>query len=260
MQRRLGISGHHACNTRRPFYKIGRLDIRRQTITPIDKWLALFSQSMPASLYCVPQISLDRGADVRFLDGFSDRFRSVGFLDRFRWQISCGRLPSIGRGLTCKDRWSVRSFEASGRIFMTNNSPAAISNACYTALRNNFDPFIQMTTINGAHFNGELNIHPSTFNICQLWEKVREPFIKIWSNGIYWFHFWFVEIIMIETGFCVEERAVLVNNKSSLSVLEPVQLRGRMKSKCEIWHDSRKTPAWGDQFMCIKSRRRASNW
>ena len=39
---------------------------------------------------------------------------------------------------------------------------------------------------------------------------------------------------MIETGFCVEERAVLVNNKSSLSVLEAVQLRGRMKSKCEI--------------------------
>ena len=70
-----GISGHHACNTRRTFYKIGRLDIRRQTITPIDKWLALFSQSMPASLYCVPQISLDRGADVRFLDRFSDRFR-----------------------------------------------------------------------------------------------------------------------------------------------------------------------------------------
>ena len=175
MQRRLGISGHHACNTRRPFYKIGRLDIRRQTITPIDKWLALFSQSMPASLYCVPQISLDRGADVRFLDRFSDRFRSVGFLDRFP---AAGCHPSIGGGLTCKDRWSVRSFEASGRIFMTNNSPAAISNACYTALRNNFDPFIQMTTINGAHFNGELNIHPSTFNICQLWEKVREPYYQ----------------------------------------------------------------------------------
>ena len=70
-----GISGHHACNTCPTFYKIGRLDIRRQTITPIDKWLALFSQSMPGSLYCVPQISLDRGADVRFLDRFSDRFR-----------------------------------------------------------------------------------------------------------------------------------------------------------------------------------------
>ena len=182
MQRRLGISGHHACNTCPTFYKIGRLDIRRQTITPIDKWLALFSQSMPASLYCVPQISLDRGADVRFLDRFSDRFRC-----RISRQISMtdflGWLPSIGRGLTCKDRWSVRSFEASGRIFMTNNSPAAISNACYTALRNNFDPFIQMTTINGAHFNGELNIHPSTFNICQLWEKVKEPYIKIWSQG-----------------------------------------------------------------------------
>ena len=39
---------------------------------------------------------------------------------------------------------------------------------------------------------------------------------------------------MIETGLGMEERAVPVNNKSSLSVLEPVQLRGRMKSKCEI--------------------------
>ena len=143
-----------------------------------NDWRSLVSQCLP--LFTVSlKFHLTEAPMSDFLTDFPTDF-DVGFLDRFP---AAGCHPSIGRGLTCKDRWSVRSFEASGRIFMTNNSPAAISNACYTALRNNFDPFIQMTTINGAHFNRARNIHPSTFNICQLWEKVREPYIKIWSQG-----------------------------------------------------------------------------
>ena len=137
----------------------------------VSQCLLLFTVSLKFHLTEAPM----SGFLTDFPTDFDPSDFSTDFDDRFP---GAGCHPSIGRGLTCKDRWSVRSFEASGRIFMTNNSPAAISNACYTALRNNFDPFIQMTTINGAHFNRELNIHPSTFNICQLWEKVREPYYQ----------------------------------------------------------------------------------
>ena len=109
--------------------------VRRQTFEDYTgnwNWL-----SVNLSLLYLSDFTWQEAPISHFLTHFPMDF-DVGFLDRFRWRISCTRrLPYIGGGLTCKDRWSA----VLRRIFMTNNSPPAISNACYCALCcNNFDP------------------------------------------------------------------------------------------------------------------------
>ena len=122
---------------------------RTQLIVP------LFSRSISLWLKSL-RFHLTEAPISDFLTHFPMDF-NVGFLDRFRWRISCAVAIHCTGGLTCKERWSAEL----RRIFMTNNSPAAISNACYSAPSNNFDPspFIQMTTINDILFSSSDTQH-----------------------------------------------------------------------------------------------------
>ena len=111
-----------------PFTKVSDLmyAAKHLRITPID-WLpsSLVSQSL--------RFHLTEAPISDFLTDFPMDF-DVGFLDRFPAGDGCHTLDEEDWPVKTGDRLC---FE---RIFMTNNSPAAISNACYTAYCTNFDP------------------------------------------------------------------------------------------------------------------------